>query len=79
MAQISDCQMKAVSVRGNRDAKQKELSKLLGEIDIFEHNKAPSPINPSIVIVGVGMSAVVRVGFRCGALVCAASCSGLWR
>lgn len=52
---ISECQKKARDTKGNRDAKQREMSNLLAQLPI-EHTGYPLPLNPSITVNGVDPS-----------------------
>ena len=51
---VSECQTLAFQTKGNRDVKQKEMSKLLKVLGLeLKGKRAPSPINPHIVLKGV--------------------------
>ena len=46
MNKVSECQQKAFAVPGKRDAKQKEMTKLLKELGSGEHGKPFRKRNP---------------------------------
>ena len=52
---VSECQLKAFHAPGKRDAKQREMDKLLAQIDRERPAglTAPSPVNPNVVLTGV--------------------------
>jgi hypothetical protein len=51
---VSECQSLAFQTKGNRDVKQREMSKLLKDVGVALRGKrAPSPVNPRIVLTGV--------------------------
>jgi phosphatidylinositol 3-kinase len=52
---VSECQLKAFNTKGNRDVKQKEMSRLLALLgkELNGKKTAPSPVNPHIMLKGV--------------------------
>jgi hypothetical protein len=73
---VSECQSLAFQTKGNRDVKQREMSKLLKDVGVALRGKrAPSPVNPRIVLTGVDANVKMyqsalypaAVTFRCAA------------